>query len=57
MIDLSRPLLIAHVVHRFDIGGLENGEEDAMVLKDGEIQARVKLFAIYTGPHVRSATN
>ena len=25
MIDLSRPLLIAHVVHRFDIGGLENG--------------------------------
>ena len=25
MIDSSRPLLIAHVVHRFDIGGLENG--------------------------------
>src|SRR5687767_9249018 len=25
MIDVSHPLLIAHVVHRFDIGGLENG--------------------------------
>ena len=25
MIDPNRPLLIAHVVYRFDIGGLENG--------------------------------
>ena len=25
MIDSSRPLLIVHVVYRFDIGGLENG--------------------------------
>ena len=25
MTDFNRPLLIAHVVHRFDIGGLENG--------------------------------
>jgi sugar transferase (PEP-CTERM/EpsH1 system associated) len=25
MIDRNRPLLIAHVVYRFDIGGLENG--------------------------------
>ena len=25
MIDPNRPMLIAHVVHRFDIGGLENG--------------------------------